>query len=81
MRAWRGSAALVNDAGLAWRYAASREWIRTGWGEAIQGRGGPGAARAKRAFWARPVHARQPFDTMPEGYRMLLRTWESAGSC
>jgi hypothetical protein len=41
------------------------------WGGAVKGRGGSGAARAKRALWLRPVHARQPFDEMPGRLIML----------
>ena len=52
------------------------EWMRTGVALQVSKGQGPDAAtrayaRAKRALWARPVHARQVLDEMPARVREL----------
>ena len=49
------------------------EWPRvsTSAGRAAVRRGGSVRARAKRALWARPAHARQVLDAMPTRSRPL----------
>ena len=65
-RGSRGSSAVqegTRRAGCGWPRA------RTGAGWAAARRGGSVHARAKRALWARPEHARQLFGEMPVGAR------------
>ena len=61
----RASAWLSGGAGGQGRVASS---------VAVQ-RGGSVRARAKRALWARPEHARQVFDEMPARSTELGRGW------
>ena len=55
----QGGLARCCEEGGAWRGAAERAKIQGGQ------RVGSGVVCAIRALWARPVHARKVFDTMP----------------
>ena len=48
-------------------------------GEAAVGRGDSVRARAKRALWARPEHARDVLDEMPGQPRVREGSWQLTG--